>query len=79
MWGKIQKSDIFVIDHCHVTGMYRGSAHYSCNRSFRLTFKIPVIFHHLRVHDSHLIMQEIGKFNKILMSFVIIWKDTGLL
>ena len=68
-----KKSDIFVIDHYHVTGMYRESAHNSCNRSFKLTFKIPVIFHHLRVHDFHLIKQEIGNFNKILMSFVIIW------
>ena len=51
-------------DHCHVTGKYRGSAHNVCNRSYRLTNKIPVIFHNLKGYDSHLIMQEIGKFNK---------------
>jgi hypothetical protein len=42
-----------VRDHCHVTGKYRGAAHNIC---------IPVVFHNLRGYDSHLIMQEIGKF-----------------
>ena len=51
-------------DHCLVTGKYRGSAHNVCNRSYRLTNKIPVIFHNFRGYDLHLIMQEIGKFNK---------------
>ena len=56
--------DAPVRDHCHVTGKYRGSAHNVCNRSYRLTNKSPVIFHNLRGYDLHLIMQEIGKFNK---------------
>ena len=51
-------------DHCHVRGKYTGSAHTDCNLSYRLTNKIPVIFHNLRGYDSHLIMQEIGKSNK---------------
>jgi hypothetical protein len=34
-----------------------------CNVNFTLTNKIPVIFHNLSGYDSHLIMQEIGKFN----------------
>ena len=28
-----------VRDHCHVTGKYRGSAHWSCNTNPRLTKK----------------------------------------
>ena len=32
-------------DHCHVTGKFRGTAHKSCNLSFKLTKKVPVIFH----------------------------------
>ena len=50
-------------DHCHVTGKYRGSAHNAC---YGLTNKIPVIFHNLRGNDSHRIMQEIWKFNKVI-------------
>ena len=56
--------DVPVKDHFHVTGKYRGSAHNACNRSYRLTNKIYVIFHNLRGYDSHLIMRETGKFNK---------------
>ena len=56
--------DVLVRDNCHVTGKYRGSAHTDCNLSYRLTNKIYVIFHNLRGYDSHLIMQEIGKFKK---------------
>ena len=51
-----------VRDHCHITGKYRGAVHNKCNRTFRLTDKIPVIFHNLKGYDSHLIMQEIEKF-----------------
>ena len=58
------EEDKRVRDHCHVTGKYRGVAHNECNRNFRLTHKIPVIFHNLRGYDSHFIMQEIGKFEK---------------
>ena len=52
-----------VRDHCHITGKYRGAAHWSCNINLKLTKKIPVIFHNLRGYDSHLIIKEIGKFD----------------
>ena len=52
-----------VRDHCHITGKHRGSAHWACNIRFRLTKKFPVISHNLRGYDSHLIVQEIGKFD----------------
>ena len=47
--------------HCHITGKYRGSAHWSCNINPKLTKKIPIIFHNLRGYDSHLIIPEICK------------------
>ena len=48
-----------VRDHSHITGKYRGAAHWSC----KLTKKIPVIFHNLRGYDTHLIIKEISKFD----------------
>ena len=51
-----------VRDHDHVSGQYRGAAHNICNLKYRITWKVPVVFHNLRGYDSHLIMQEIGKF-----------------
>ena len=52
-----------VRDHCHITGKYRGAAHWSCNVNLKLTRKIPVIFHNLRGYDSHLIIKEISTFD----------------
>ena len=52
-----------VRDHDHVIGKYRSSAHWSCNINLELTKNVPVIFHNSKGHNSHLIMQEIGKFD----------------
>ena len=52
-----------VRDHCHLAGKYRGAAHSYCNLQARLELYktiIPVFFHNLRGHDSHLIMQVIS-------------------
>ena len=52
-----------VRDHCHVTRKFRGAAHWSCNINLQLTKKIPVMFHNLRGQDSHLIYNELSKFD----------------
>ena len=52
-----------VRDHCHITGKYRGSGHRNCNINLRLNHKISIVFHNLKNYDTHLIMQELGKFN----------------
>ena len=56
-------ADNKVGDHCHVTGKYRGATHWSCNVNFKMTKKVPVIFHNLKGYDSHLIFKELSKFN----------------
>ena len=38
--------------HCHITGKYRGAAHFSCNDNLKLSKKVPVIFQNLRGYDS---------------------------
>jgi hypothetical protein len=62
--GKFTEADKKVLDHCHVTGKFRGAAHNSCNLNFKLTGKIPVVFHNLRGYDSHFIMQEVGELGE---------------
>ena len=47
-----------VRDHCHITGKYRGAAHYNCNINFNYkNYKIPVIIHNLKNYDAHFIIQ----------------------
>ena len=53
-----------VRDHCHVTGKFRSAAHWNCNINLQLTKKLPVIFHNLRGYDSHLIFNELDKFDE---------------
>ena len=55
--------DVKVRDHCHITGKYRCSAQRDCNINVILNQKIHIIFHNPKNYDSHLIMQELGKFN----------------
>ena len=59
----VNDDDEKVRDHCHVTGKFRGAAHWSCNISFQLTKRIPVIFYNLKGYDSHLIFSVLHKFN----------------
>ena len=56
-------TDVKVRGPCHITGKYRGSAHRDCNINVKLNYKSPAVFHNLKNYDSHLIMQELGKFN----------------
>ena len=53
-------NDVKVIYHCHITG---GTAHIDCKINLKLHHDIPIVFHNLKNYDSHLIMQELGKFN----------------
>ena len=59
----IDNDDEKVRDHCHITSKFRGAAHWDCNINFKLTKKVPVIFHNLKGYDNHLIFSELNKFN----------------
>ena len=50
-----------VRDHCHLK--YRCSPHWSCIINLKLTKKVPATFHNSRTYESHLVIQEIGKFD----------------
>ena len=51
-------------DHCHITGKYRGPAHSECNLQFNYKYyKIPIFIHNSKGYDTHLIMQQIAKYN----------------
>ena len=48
-----------VKDHCHITRKFRDAARWSANMNLQFTKKVPVIFHNLRVCDSHLILMSL--------------------
>ena len=50
-----------VRDHCHYTGLYRGTAHNNCNLKYRIPDHIPIVFHNLRDYDAHLFIKELGR------------------
>ena len=56
-------NDVKVRDNCHITEKYGGYAHRDCNTNVKLNQKIPVIFYNLKIYDSYLIVQELGKLN----------------
>ena len=52
-----------VRDHCHVTGKFRGAAHNKYNLKLRIPEKLPIIFHNLQGHDTHIIFKELNNFD----------------
>lgn len=64
-----------VRDHCHVTRLFRGPAHANCNLNYKITNKIPMVFHNLHGYDSHFTMQGIGKFRDVEINVIPSSKD----
>ena len=73
------EDDDKVIDHCHITGKYRGAAHSDCNLEWAISaenLKITVVFHNLKGYDCHFIMQKLGKLiNEDVVYDIVKFKD----
>ncbi|KAL6418932.1 hypothetical protein ACFW04_011683 [Cataglyphis niger] len=55
-----ESGDTRVRDHCHLTGRYRGPAHFSCNLNYKETYVIPIFFHNLSGYDAHFIIKDVA-------------------
>ena len=76
MCGGLIEFNDKVRDHCHITGKYRGSAHWKCNINLKISKKLVVIFQNLKGYDSHLIFKELSKFNCKVIEYQMDWKNT---
>ena len=50
-----------VRDHCHYTGKFRGAAHNICNLRYKISKKIPVVFHNGSTYDYHFIIKKLAE------------------
>ena len=71
-----------VRDHCHITGIYRGAVHSSCNLNYRITpksWKLPVVIHNLKGYDGNLIVKALkSEFGSVGMIPQNLEKDLSL-
>ena len=50
-----------VRDHCHFTGIFKGSAHSICNLRYKVPQEIPVKIHNGSKYDYHFIIKEMAE------------------
>ncbi|XP_020298532.1 uncharacterized protein LOC109862801 [Pseudomyrmex gracilis] len=55
-----ERDDNRVRDHCHLTGRFRGPAHFACNLNYKQVYVVPVVFHNLSGYDSHFIIKDVA-------------------
>ena len=51
-----------VRDHYHYTGKFRGAAHNICNLQYKVTKKIPIVFHNGSTYDYHFLIKKLAEF-----------------
>jgi hypothetical protein len=59
-------NDDRVHDHDHISGQFLGMAHNICNLHRRENIQIVAFAHNFSGYDSHIILKELGKFEKEL-------------
>ena len=50
--------------HCHYTGKFRGTAHNICNLQYKVTKKLPIVFHNRSRYDYHFVIKQLAKESK---------------
>ena len=48
-------------DNCHYAGKYRGAAHSICNFRYKISNKIPIVFHNGSGYDYHFIIKQLAR------------------
>ena len=68
----IKPDDVKCKDHCHLSGVYHGPTHQSCNLNYQIkpdNIQIPCFFHNLKNYDAHILIlaakQRHGKITLI--------------
>jgi len=62
-FGRSKQGVDKVRDHCHITGLYRGPAHYDCNLHCALPTYIPILFHNGSGYDIHHLLRMLVNIN----------------
>ena len=47
-------------NHCHYTEKYRSAVHSICNLKFKVSYKIPEVFHNGLNYDYYFIIKELA-------------------
>ena len=63
LWKTYEEREVEVKGHDHMTRNYWKSTHQECNLNLILSKKNLDLLRNLQIYDSHLIFQEIGKYN----------------
>ena len=63
LWYVHFDHDVKVRDYRHITKKYRDSAHGYCNIKVKLNHKNHIVSCNLKNYDSHIILQELDKFD----------------
>jgi hypothetical protein len=63
------------VNHCHLTGKYRGAAHKSCNLNYKLPRFYPVIIQNLSGYDAHMPTYSSSILEVILRLFCRLTRD----